>query len=311
MSERPTDKAKLLESLPEGDMVDVRVLLDLMSKKRHQASMSKKRHQASMSKKCHQASRDTSEEPVIIVGLTAIHVTAWDWNAAKIKNFGRDQAPFVQAIILERKIAGKYRSQILSDPVIASFRKTLETTLIESASKIQTIGDDDTLVTLQKWTWWDELVLPGNTMDAHAMKNSMQGTDLKVEQWRVQQLLVLEEQDRSAINKMVTYVTSMPCAKASAAKTSSLSQDVLEGLITLLKVSLHYKECYDTLSSYVLQALELNSSRLRMRAVDGNSTSIFHQSQIKNLGIMLPNGLEDKHSSASSRYTIDQPGKTC
>ncbi|KAG2109801.1 hypothetical protein BD769DRAFT_1392420 [Suillus cothurnatus] len=222
MSERPTDKAKLLESLPEGDMVDVRVLLDLMSKKRHQASMSKKRHQASMSKKCHQASRDTSEEPVIIVGLTAIHVTAWDWNAAKIKNFGRDQAPFVQAIILERKIA-------------ASFRKTLETTLIESASKIQTIGDDDTLVTLQKWTWWDELVLPGNTMDAHAMKNSMQGTDLKVEQWRVQQLLVLEEQDRSAINKMVTYVTSMPCAKASAAKTSSLSQDVLEGLITLLK----------------------------------------------------------------------------
>ncbi|KAG2028777.1 hypothetical protein BDR03DRAFT_545681 [Suillus americanus] len=247
MPERPNDKEKLLKSLAEGDMVDVQALLDLMSKKRHKAS------------------RDMSEEAVI-PGTMAIHVTAWDWNAAKIKNLRRDQTPFVQAIILERKITA---------------------TLVESARKFQTVGDDGKLITLQKWTWWDELVLPGTAVDAHTMKSSMQGTDIKVGQRRVRQLLFLEEQDKLAINKMVAYVASMPCAKASAAKASSLSQDVVDGLTKLL------------------EAIELNSSRLRIRAVDKNPTSIFHKSQIKNLGITLPDGLKDEYMSDTHSVTED------
>ncbi|KAG1817560.1 uncharacterized protein BJ212DRAFT_1299107 [Suillus subaureus] len=163
-----------------------------------------------------QASRDMSEEAV--AGTMAIHMTAWDWNTVKLENFGRDQAPFVQVIILERKITGKYQSQLLSDPIIASFQKTLETTLTGSARKIQTMGDDDKLVPVQEWTWWDELALPGKTVDAHTMKNSMQGTDMKVEQHLLSQ---------DVVDGLIALLKS----------THSMTEDITEELVKVMLAS--------------------------------------------------------------------------
>ncbi|KAG1741321.1 hypothetical protein EDB19DRAFT_1828133 [Suillus lakei] len=105
--------------------------------------------------------------------------------------------------------------------------------------------------------------------------------DDHVMQVRIQHLHELEERDRAAIIKLVSYVEHMPCAKATPSTDGPMAANVVRALRALIR------------------ALEINSTRLRMRALEDDDSVSFNIKDTVDLMIPVMPGVEDQ-------YTIDK-----
>lgn len=222
LTPRAKDKKALVSSfdaLPEEEIIASETLTKLLQNRRMKANKS----------------RDFSSEPASVAGVMSLHTTAWDWLSPTLKNAARDIEPCMRAIAVERLYVRTYRPRMLEDKYIGALRRLLEETLTLGVKEVTTIDSQGLLSNKRAWLWWDGLVL-NPTQEAPAALLEGIKDDIIKEQRQQQDRLVMENADREAIQKLVTYVSNMTCA-ISACPTTMLSADVVTPLQDLVTVS--------------------------------------------------------------------------
>ncbi|KAG1755295.1 uncharacterized protein EDB91DRAFT_1242496 [Suillus paluster] len=220
-------------------------------------------------------SRDLAMEPQSITGMMALHTTGWDWQSSSIKNTGRDIEPCMKAIAVECKYMETYRPKLLKDKLVGAIRRLLEVELGSRVRKMQIMDEAGKLRPVQEWVWWDGLTLRSTQLDAEVVLQSLQDNVVRKQQ-QTQARLVLEQKDREAINKAITYLTNLPCVRASDDSNSLVSHDVMGPL----------KE--------MIRGIEVNSARKRFRTLNGDSNLTFDLREHDfELGIELPDSYQD------------------
>ncbi|KAG2029474.1 hypothetical protein BDR03DRAFT_1018338 [Suillus americanus] len=264
---RPKDKKAFdaaIERFQDTEQIASQALQQLVLKKRGKHAVS---------------NRDLSNESLGIAGTLALHVTAWDWHSLSIKNPMRDMQPCINAITLEHTLMLEYRPKLFRDKWAGSLRRIIELCLSKRLEAKQKMTSRKELYTVQQWTWWDGLTLSDALEDPSKILNEIY-EDLVNKQHRQQERLAFETRDRDAIQKIVNYVANMPCSKAFGTPQSNMSHEVVMALTQLV------------------DALELNSTRLRARAIANNDELQFDGRNIVDLHIQLPSSYQDENTMA-------------
>lgn len=129
----------------------------------------------------------------------------------------------------------QYRPMLLKDKHVGALRMLIELQLKQRIKKVQTIVRG-ALQTVQTWVWWDELLLAESQRDPHKILSNIE-QNFVLNQQQQQERLALEAIDRDAITKMVNSVAGLACARATSARKSLISSDVLKSLQDLVEVS--------------------------------------------------------------------------
>jgi hypothetical protein len=182
-------------------------------------------------------SRDLASEPQGVAGMLALHTTSWDWLSPTLKNTARDIEPCIKAIALERQYVGKYREKLLTDKLVGTLRRILEEMFSPAVKKVATLSKAGKIQTTQEWEWWDGIALSKTQAKPSDVLQRIKDTTI-VKQQQMHEQLSLEQNDREAINKMITYVSNMACAQASADANALLSSDVVGPMQDFITVSL-------------------------------------------------------------------------
>ncbi|KAG1735361.1 uncharacterized protein EDB91DRAFT_1083809 [Suillus paluster] len=212
-------------------------------------------------------SRDLAMEPQSITGMMALHTT------------GLGLAKLVHQEYRARHRAlhegDRCGMQLLKDKLVGAIRRLLEVELGSRVRKMQIMDEAGKLRPVQEWVWWDGLTLRSTQLDAEVVLQSLQDNVVRKQQ-QTQARLVLEQKDREAINKAITYLTNLPCVRASDDSNSLVSHDVMGPL----------KE--------MIRGIEVNSARKRFRTLNGDSNLTFDLREHDfELGIELPDSYQD------------------
>ncbi|KAG1823903.1 uncharacterized protein BJ212DRAFT_707267 [Suillus subaureus] len=222
--------------------------------------------------------RDLTSEQQDVPGILAMHVTNWDWHTRISKNGKRDREPLIKAVLLDLVKIRKRREGLFKDPMVAGLRTILEEVIAKHTRAVNTSGENGQTVKRKRWLWYDGAKIPPDvtpaletvlTEDCHTINAHMQSRQ------------DMEGNDRAAIMKLVGYVERMLVAKA----TSSTHSPVAANVVRELKKLIH--------------ALEINSTRLRMRALKNDDRLAYDIMDTVNLKITLMQGLEDENTNAS------------
>jgi hypothetical protein len=226
LAPRPKDKKELLsayDDLPSNERIASEALTKILTTKRMKGNQS----------------RDLASEPQSVAGMLALHTTSWDWLSPTLKNAARDIEPCMKAIAFERKYLGTYRPKMLQDRFIGALRRIIEDILTPGVKKIQTINADGKLTSMQTWLWWDGLTLSKTQEPPDAVLRGIKEALIRMQR-EEKERLVLENQDRDAINKLIGYIWNMSIAHSSSEPNALLSCDVvgpLHDLITYRVIS--------------------------------------------------------------------------
>ncbi|KAG1739081.1 hypothetical protein EDD22DRAFT_959421 [Suillus occidentalis] len=277
LTPRAKDKKALVsafDALPEEDIIASETLTKLLQNRRMKANKS----------------RDFSSEPGTVAGVMSLHTTAWDWLSPTLKNTARDIDPCMRAITVERFYVRTYRPRMLEDKYIGALRRLLEEMLTLGVKEVTTIDSHGLLSNKRAWLWWDGLVL-SPTQEAPAVLLEGIKDDIIKEQRQQQDSLVMETADREAIQKLVTYISNMPCA-ISSCPTTMLSADVINPLQDLIT------------------GLEVNAARNRTRKLNKKSTMVVDLNKVNfDLGIQIPDGYVDTSTIGYSDETTTETGE--
>ncbi|KAG2029517.1 hypothetical protein BDR03DRAFT_1018283 [Suillus americanus] len=228
--------------------------------------------------------RDLTSEQQDVPGILAMHVTNWDWHTHISKNGKRDREPLIKAVLLDLVKIRKRREGLFKDPMVAGLRTILEEVIAKHTRAVNTSGENGQTVKRKRWLWYDGAKIPPDvtptletvlTEDCHTIHAHMQSRQ------------DMEGNDRAAIMKLVGYVERMFVAKA----TSSTHSPVAANVVRELKKLIH--------------ALEINSTRLRTRALKNDDSFAYDIMDTVNLKITLMQGLEDENTNASIRMIGD------
>lgn len=208
------------DKLPASETIASEALLKMLQSRRMKANKN----------------RDLAGEGQAIAGMMALHTTAWDWLSPTLKNTARDIEPCLKAIAVERQYLGTYRPEVLQDKFIGALRRLVEEALSAGVKKVYKVNPGATLTSERQWVWWDGVALPETHETIEQVLGSIKDTMI-VQQRKTQERLLLENQDREAITKLVTYVTNMACAQSSSDANAPVSSDVITPLHDLITVS--------------------------------------------------------------------------
>ncbi|KAG1901145.1 uncharacterized protein F5891DRAFT_1187843 [Suillus fuscotomentosus] len=221
--------------------------------------------------------RDLTSEPQDVPGILAMHVTSWDWHTRISKNGKRDAEPLIKAVLLDLVKIRKRREGLFKDPMVAGLRTILEGVIAKHTRAVNTSEESGQIVKRKRWLWYDGAKIPPNvtptvetvlTADCHAIHACMQSCQ------------DMEGNDRAAIMKLVEYVEHMSIAKATS--THSLAAvNVVRGLKKLI------------------HELEINSTRLRTRALESDDSFTYDIMDTVDVKIALTQGLEDENTNAN------------
>ncbi|KAG2337508.1 hypothetical protein BDR05DRAFT_952582 [Suillus weaverae] len=220
--------------------------------------------------------RDLTSELQDVPGILAMHVTSWDWHTRISKNGKRDTEPLIKAVLLDLVKIRKRREGLFKDPMVAGLRTILEGVIAKHTRAVNTSEESGQIVKRKKWLWYDGAKIPPNvtptvetvlTADCHAIHARMQSCQ------------DMEWSDRAAIMKLVEYVERMSIAKATSTD-SLVAANVVRGLKTLIR------------------ELEINSTRLRTRALENDDRFTYDIMDTVDLKIALTQGFEDENTNA-------------
>ncbi|KAG1893691.1 uncharacterized protein F5891DRAFT_979630 [Suillus fuscotomentosus] len=296
---RPTEK-KALDAeylkLPEAEILASEALSKFLTSKRSKNGPK---------------SRNLAMESQAIAGMMALHTTSWDWLSPSLKNGTRDIEPVMKAIAVERMYLTKYRPKLLNDKYVGALRRLIEQALAPRLEKVQILGGAGQLKTVQEWVWWDGLKLGESQMDPKDVLKTIEDTTI-VEQQKTRDRLLLEERDREALNKLVTYVMGMPCVRSTSSATSLLSADVAHPFIDMIKrlhgiegcIGTYVRGCHCGIC--VESGIELNGARLRDRLLNDDPTKLFViDGHSVELGISVPEAYEDLFTQGNNRTSAE------
>ncbi|KAG2130917.1 hypothetical protein DEU56DRAFT_914675 [Suillus clintonianus] len=274
---RAKDKKELMsayERLPSGETIASEALTKILMERRMKANKN----------------RDLASQPSTIAGTLALHTTSWDWLSPTLKNAARDIDPCMKAIAVERFHISKYRPKMVQDKFIGALRWLLQDTLTRGVTKIQTMDYTGQLVTEQEWKWWDAIVLSPTQEEPDVVLQGIKDTVIR-EQRQLQERLVLENNDREAIQKLVAYISNMPCALSSS-PNNILSADVVTPLKELIT------------------GLEINAARNRTRLLNKDPNMLVDLDQVNfDLHIPLSDGyFDDLTTGYGAVPTTDKEG---
>jgi hypothetical protein len=222
LSPRPKDKKEVVvffDALAEEEIIASDTLTKILQTRRMKANKS----------------RDFSSEPASVAGVMSLHTTAWDWLSPTLKNTARDIDPCMRAITVERLYVRTYRPRMLEDKYIGALRHLFEDTLNDGVKEVQTIDSQGLLSNKRGWLWWDGIVLNPAQEAPAVVLEGIKDEDIKAQRQQ-QERLVVENVDREAIQKLVTYIMNMSCA-ISASPQTMVSADVINPLQDLITVS--------------------------------------------------------------------------
>ncbi|KAG2031386.1 hypothetical protein BDR03DRAFT_986444 [Suillus americanus] len=219
--------------------------------------------------------RDLTTEPQVIRGILALHVTSWDWNNCVSKNSKRDMEPFIKAILLDLGRERTRREDLFNDPLVAGLRKILEDVIAKHAGAINMIGEGGRTIKRKRWSWYDGAEIPS---DVAPTTTATLTDDEHVMDARIQHRHELEGHDRAAIIKLISYVKHMAGAKATSSTHSPMAANVVRGLQNLI------------------HELEINSTRLRIRALEGDDSVLYNIKDTVDLMIPAIKGVEDQNT---------------
>ncbi|KAG1802532.1 uncharacterized protein BJ212DRAFT_1304810 [Suillus subaureus] len=254
---RPKDKKAFdaaVEAFKDSDQITSQALQQLVLKRRGKHAVS---------------NRDLSNESLKLAGTMALHVTAWEWHSLSIKNPARDIQPCINAITLESKMIMEYRPRLFKDKWAGSLRRLIELALCKRLEPKQLMTSRRELYTVQEWTWWDGIVLSHLLSDPSKILAEIH-EELVDKQHKQLERLALETQDRDAIQKAVNYIVNMAGSKVVGTPHSRISAEVFDALVKLV------------------QALELNTTRLRTRSIANDEELLFNIKDVVQLQIVLP-----------------------
>ncbi|KAG1803895.1 uncharacterized protein HD556DRAFT_1437631 [Suillus plorans] len=223
--------------------------------------------------------RDLTTELQVTLGILALHVTSWDWNNRTSKNSKRDMEPFIKAILLDLGRDCNRREDLFHDPMVAGLQKTLEDVIAKHTKAINMAGENGRTIKRKRWVWYDGAEIPSDvapTVTASLM------VDEHVKDAHIHRYHELEERDRAAIVNLILYVKHMAGAQATSSTHSPMAANVVRGLRTLI------------------HELEINCTRLRIRALEGDDSILYNIKDTVDLMIPAIQGIEDQH-------TIDEP----
>ncbi|KAG1758536.1 hypothetical protein EDD22DRAFT_956775 [Suillus occidentalis] len=222
--------------------------------------------------------RDLTSEPQDVPGILAMHVTSWDWHIRISKNGKRDTEPLIKAVLLDLAKIRTRREGLFKDPMVAGLRTILEGVIAKHTRAVNTSEESGQIVKRKRWLWYDGAKIPPNvtptvetvlTADCHAIHARMQSCQ------------DMEGNDRVAIMKLVEYVERMSIAKATSSH-SLVAANVVRGL------------------KHLIRELEINSTRLRTRALENDDGFTYDTMDTVDLKIALTEGLEDENTNAST-----------
>ncbi|KAG1727323.1 hypothetical protein EDB19DRAFT_1914266 [Suillus lakei] len=219
--------------------------------------------------------RDLTIEPQMTPGILALHVTSWDWNSSTSKNSKRDVQPFIKAILLDLSRDRTRREDLFNDPLIAGLRKILEGVIAKHTKAIHMIGENGGTIKRKRWSWYDGAEIPSDVTPTKAV--SLMADD-HVMQAHIQRRQELEAGDRSDFIKLISYVEHIAGAKATSSTHSPMAANVVRALQTLI--------C----------ELEVNSTRLRTRVLEGDDSMLYNIKDTVNLMIPAVQGVEDQNT---------------
>ncbi|KAG1863221.1 hypothetical protein DFJ58DRAFT_774470 [Suillus subalutaceus] len=219
--------------------------------------------------------RDLMTESQVIPGILALHVTSWDWNNCASKNSKRDVDPFIKAILLDLGRDRTRREDLFNDPLIAGLRKMLEDVIAKRTKAINMTGKGGRTIKRTRWLWYDGAEIPS---DVTPTTTATLTDDVHVVDARIQRRHELEGHDRAAIVKLISYVKHMASAKATSSTHSPMAANVVRGLQNLI------------------HELEINSTRLRIRSLEGDDSILYNTKDTIDLMIPAIRGVEDKNT---------------
>ncbi|KAG2062472.1 hypothetical protein BDR04DRAFT_1165174 [Suillus decipiens] len=212
---------KTYNALPDEEVIASETLTKILQTRRMKANQS----------------QDFSSEPLSVAGMMSLHMTAWDWLSDTLKNTARDIDPCMRVIAVECSYVRTYRPCMLQDKYIGALCCLLEDTLTCGVKKIQTIDSRGQLTSMQTWLWWDGFMLSHSQESPAAILDRIKDSVIK-EQQQQQDRLIMENNDREAIQKLVTYVVNMSCA-ISASPQAMPSADIINPLQELITTCTH------------------------------------------------------------------------
>ncbi|KAG1769734.1 hypothetical protein EV702DRAFT_1049611 [Suillus placidus] len=221
--------------------------------------------------------RDLTTEPQVTPGVLALHVTSWDWNNCMSKNSKRDMDPFIKAILLDLDGDRTRREGLFNDPLVAGLRQTLEDVIAKHTQATNVIGESGRTIKRKRWLWYDGAEIPPGVTPIATVSESLMAID-HVMQARIQRRHELEGRDRTAIIKLISYIEHLAIAKATSSTQSPMAANVVRGLQTLML------------------ELEINSSRLRARALEGDDSMSFNIKETVDLMVPVMKGVEDQNT---------------
>ncbi|KAG1718551.1 uncharacterized protein EDB91DRAFT_1089989, partial [Suillus paluster] len=267
---RPSDKDGLkagFDSLSPNEQTASEALTMLITKKR------------ALSASGTEVTKNLSNESQVVAGTMALHCTSWDWLSPALRNVNRDIAPCVQAIAYESSYILKYRPALLKDQWIGALRCMLENDFTERVMSFQTIDENGKLRSMKRWLWWDRLPLSSKQQDPATVVGKIKDSSV-IRQQQQQQRLTLENADRDALTKAINTIAGLNCAKVLGDGPTLMSTDVLTPLQALV------------------EGLQLNSARRRMRILSGDNEKHFNaETDIDDLKIVFPAAEADEHTT--------------
>ncbi|KAG1729012.1 hypothetical protein EDB19DRAFT_1832554 [Suillus lakei] len=250
-------------NLPDAQLTISEALIDFIIAKR--------------SKSANVRSRDLTNEPLLVAGTLALHVTAWDWLNPGLKNKARDIEECVKAITLERLYMMKYRPKMLTDVLVGTLQGLLEVGLSKCIRPKETINNCGQLQMVQEFVFWDSLTLD----DKHPPPEDV-----------IAELKNIDKENVSPSNQ--STVMPSPNLSTTLAISHVCKQAQIPIVSSLVTVRVFYAITTCSIGDYDI-GLALNSACLRMCALAKDQKQHFDVSKdVDDLHIKLPPSAKDK-----------------